>query len=190
MAFVSKGSDKPGSELGVFGYLFKLLEMAGYVLGATVPSLIVASMPYCKACQKYLTKHSTAYFSSPTLWADVKKLAKKERGPALLSAIAPLLERAGHLSGRMVTAPLSDTLALMADLDGNPAPAAAAHVAITLEKCPNCDAHIVKVNLVNYTVGKQVANTAIGTLEKMQHTEPRGFCPSKPDASEPDDGDR
>lgn len=73
MTFVSSGSKTPGSELGIFGYFFKLLEMAGYVLGATLPSLIVKGMAYCKACQKYLTKHRTAYFSSPTLWSDVKK---------------------------------------------------------------------------------------------------------------------
>lgn len=168
MAFVKSGSNKPGSELGVFGYLFKLLEMAGYVLGATLPSLVVSNMPYCKACQKYLTKQRTAFFSSPTLWADVKKLAKKERGPALQSAIAPLLDRAGHLCQGMAATPLSDTVALMTQLDATPAPGTAAHVEFTLEKCPTCDAHIVRVNLVNYTADKQVANSTIATLEKIE----------------------
>lgn len=168
MSFVSSGSDKPGSELGLFGYFFKLLEMAGYVLGATLPSLVVSNMPYCKGCQKYLTKYRTAFFSSSTPWADIKKLAKKQREPALESAIAPLLDRAGQLCQDMVAVSLSDTVALLDDLDAKPIPGTAAHVVLTLQKCPTCDAHVVQATLVNYTADKKVANRTISRLEKIE----------------------
>lgn len=178
MSFVKSGSKTPGSALGLFGYFFKFLEMAGYVLGATLPSLIVSNLPYCKACQKYLTKHRTAFFSSPMLWSDVKKLAKKEREPVLLSAIAPLMERAEQVCQRVAVASLADTEAILADLDAKAAPDTAAHVAITLLKCPTCDAHVMRVNLVNYKIDKQVANSQISTLEKIEQPPSSGSIPS------------
>lgn len=168
MVFVSSGSKTPGSEMGVFGYFFKLLEMAGYVVGATVPSLVVGNLPYCKSCQKYLTKHRVAYFSSPMLWSLVKKLSKKEREPALQAAIAPLMEQATQLCQSMAPTSLNDTVAMLAELDAKPAPDTAAHIAITVLKCPTCEAHVVRMNLVNYQVDKQVANNVIFTLDKFE----------------------
>jgi hypothetical protein len=168
MSFRSRGGDRPGSELGIFGYLFKLLEMAGYVLGATLPSLFVSGLPYCKACQKYLKKHRTAYFSSPTPWSEVKKLAKKERESALQSAIAPLLERTNELGHAMATAPLSDVVGRLEDLDAKPESGTAAHVQVVVEKCPTCEAHVVRFNLVNYNVDKQVINSPIRVLDKIE----------------------
>jgi hypothetical protein len=168
MSFVSSSSKKPGSDLGIFGYFFKLLEMAGYVLGATLPSLFVSTMPYCKACQQYLRQHRTGFFSSPTMWRDVKRLAKKERGPALQSAIDPLLDRAGQLCQEMAATSLKDTEAVLAGLDAKAVSDTAAHIKITLLKCPTCEAHVVRVNLVNYSADKQVANNTISTLEKNE----------------------
>jgi len=168
MSFSRSGSSSPGSELGIFGYFFKLLEMAGYVLGATLPALIVSAMPYCRACQKYLTKHRTAFVSSPALWSQVKKLSKKEREAALAEAITPLLERAGQLSQDLASAPLSGTEAVLAGLDANAAPGTAAHLAIVLEKCPTCEAHVVRVNLQTYTADKEVAQNAIATFDKIE----------------------
>ena len=79
MSFKDAHSDKPGSPLGVFGYFFKLLEIAGYALGACWPSAMVFGMPYCKKCQQYLKPYRTAYVHSQDLWSTVKRLSKKER---------------------------------------------------------------------------------------------------------------
>jgi hypothetical protein len=167
-------SKNPGSELGIFGYVFKLLEVAGYVAGATVPSLIVSNLPYCRACQKYLKKHRTAWISSPTEWSSVKALSKAERGPALEAAIAPLYEKSAQLCQSLAAASLSQTDAILAGLQAQGVPASAAHIVFTLLKCPDCDAHLVRVELSTYTVDKQFAKNTINTLDKIEQV------PSKP----------
>jgi hypothetical protein len=68
----------------------------------------------------------------------------------------------------MAAASLNSTEAVLADLDAQPATDTAAHIVITLEKCPTCDAHVVRVNLVNYTAAKELANSSIGTLEQFE----------------------
>ena len=66
MSFKDAHSDKPGSPLGLFGYFFKLLEIAGYALylfavGDGLPHAVLQRR------QKYLKPYCTAYIHSTEL---------------------------------------------------------------------------------------------------------------------------
>ena len=54
------------------------------------------------------------------------------------------------------------------NLEAKAAPDTAAHLLLALEKCPTCDAHVVRINLVSYQADKQVVNNTINTLEKVE----------------------
>ena len=109
MAFKSHHSYAPGSELGFWGYVFKVLEMGGYAFGATLPTAILFKMPYCHGCQSYLKKNLTTYISDPLLKAEWKKLPKPQRLEALQSAVNQLAARAQAISGRVAQTTFAET---------------------------------------------------------------------------------
>ncbi|MES2506243.1 MAG: hypothetical protein V4599_06040 [Verrucomicrobiota bacterium] len=168
MAFKGRNSDEVGSPLGIWGYLFKILELGGYVLGAIVPSLTVFGMPYCKSCQQYLKNHRTAHIHSPALWSTVKKLKKNERLAALQEAIQTLAERANEIAGSIATVPLAETESAIAALDQDIQKDAAARITFTLKKCPQCEAHHLKLTLTNFTVDKNAAFNNFATIDKTE----------------------
>lgn len=164
----SSSSNSPGSPLGLWGYLFKFLEMAGYALGAMFPSLTVFGMPYCRACQQYLKPHRSGHIHSPAQWSTVKKLGKKERLEALQTAVESLATRADEITAPIAAAPLADTESAVASLDQTIQKDAAARVTFTLKKCPHCEAHHLTLTLTNFTVDKQVK---FGDLLKIDKTD-------------------
>lgn len=168
MAFNDRRSGEPGSPLGLWGYLFKLLELTGYVLGALFPSLTVFGMPYCKSCQQYLKNHRTAYIHSPAQWSVVKKLKKKERQTALQEAIQALGEQANDIAGSIAGAPLAETEAAMASLDPQLQKDAAANMSFLLKKCPQCEAHHLSLTLTNFTVDKKVNSSSYSQIDKTE----------------------
>ena len=176
MAFKGRGKN-PGNPLGGWGYCFKLLEVAGYVAGATIPSLIVSAMPYCKACQQYLKSHRKAFINSLALWADVKKLPKKERGEALQQVAENTIGKANAVAEIVAVAPLPETLALFDQLDAAAASGTAAHVQLELSKCPNCDSHRINAQLHTFGVDKKAAMAALFTLDKFS-PEPDALTPT------------
>jgi hypothetical protein len=172
MAFSSRNSAEPGSPLGMWGYLFKLLEMGGYALGAMIPSLAVFGMPYCKKCQQYLKAHRSGHIHSPDQWSNVKKLAKKERLAALQAAVGALTARANQVVAPIAAAPLADTEAAVAALDPAIQKDAAARITFELKKCPRCDAHHLTLNLFNFTVDKKSAVNALAKIDKTESPAP------------------
>jgi hypothetical protein len=174
MAFTSSrsGSDEPGSALGVWGYFFKFLELAGYALGAMLPSLGVFGMPYCKGCQYYLKSHRKGYLSSEEQWADTKKLSSKERGPALEACIQKLVDRTQPVVAEMAETSLAACERAVEALDAAAAKGSSANVLFHLKKCPSCEAHFIELTLTNYKVDKQVGSTSLLKLDKTAAPEP------------------
>ena len=168
MSFKSRNSGEPGSPLGGWGYLYKLLEIGGYSVGAMLPSMMVFGMPYCKNCQHYLKKHRSGHLHSPEQWSVVKKLKSKERLPALQAAIQALTARANQFTAPIAAAPLAETEAAVALLDQTIQKDAAARITYTLKKCPRCDAHHLQLDLTNFTVDKKVANTTVAKIDKTE----------------------
>lgn len=168
MSFQSRHSSEAGSPLGMWGYLFKFLEMAGYALGAMLPSLTVFGMPYCKSCQQYLKNHRTSHVHSPALWSTVKKLKKKERLEALQEAIQSVGQRANEIADSIATAPLAETEAAMAGLDQSVQTDAAARITFVLKKCPQCEAHHLSLTLTHFTVDKKVNASDFAKIDKTE----------------------
>jgi len=166
MSFKKRYGNDAGEPLGGWGYAYKLLEIGGYAVGAMLPSLLVFGMPYCKNCQQYLKKHRTGHIHSPEQWAEVKKLKKKERLPALQAAVSALTARANQLVAPIARAPLAETEAAIAALDPTIQKGAAARITWVLKKCPRCDAHHLQLSLTNFTVDKKVAVNVVGTFDK------------------------
>jgi len=117
MSFKKRHSEESGDALGTWGYLYKVLEIGGYSVGAMFPSLMVFGMPYCKGCQLYLKKHRTGHLHSPEQWSVVKKLKSKERLPALQAAIKALTDRANEITAPIARAPLAETEAAVGALE-------------------------------------------------------------------------
>ncbi len=168
MSFKGKNSGDAGSPLGMWGYVYKVLEITGYAGGAMVPSMMVFGMPYCKGCQQYLKKHRTGHIHSTEPWPVVKKLKKKERLAALQVAIQDLIARANEFTGPIAAAPLAETEAALATLDQTIQKNAAARITYTLKKCPRCDAHHLDLSLFNYTEDKKVANSNVAKIDKTK----------------------
>ena len=168
MSFKDRNTHEPGDPLGGWGYVYKLLEIGGYSVGAMLPSLMVFGMPYCKNCQQYLKKHRTGHLHSPEQWSVVKKLKKKERLPALQAAIKNLIARANQFTAPIAGAPLAETETAIATLDQTVQKDAAARITYVLKKCPRCDAHHLDLNLTNFTVDKKVANSNVAKIDKTE----------------------
>lgn len=166
MSFKRGGSNEAGAPLGVFGYFFKFLEMAGYTLGAMLPSAILRGLPYCHGCQYYLKKHQTTVINAPTSWAEIKKQPKKQRLESLTAAIQHVCAKAQEALQSVQAASFEETAAKLSMLDKAASKDAAASVQLALKKCPHCDAHHVAVTLVNRTVDKKAATKVIANLDK------------------------
>lgn len=168
MAFKDRANGKPGDPLGAWGYLFKLLEMSGYVAGAVMPSAVVFGMPYCKRCQKYLAVHRIRQIQSSNSWEDVKRLNKKVRGDALQETMKTLVARAMQIAAPLATASLSDTDAMISALDNSDRKDAAARVTFTLKKCPTCEAHVVEISLYSHSVNNQAVVQSLANFDKTE----------------------
>jgi hypothetical protein len=166
MSFKSSHSKESGAPLGMWGYLFKLLEMAGYVGGAMVPTVTLRGMPYCHACQYYLKKGQMSVINAPGSWAAIKKLPKVQRKEALVAAVQDAAVRTQQVLQSVESAPLDETVARLSALDKSAGKDAPASVVLALKKCPQCDAHHVTATLVNKTVDKKVASKVLLKLDK------------------------
>jgi hypothetical protein len=167
------GGNAPGSPLGLWGYCFQLLIVLGFAVGAMIPSLVVFGMNYCHRCQLYLKNYRTGYLRSPESWTAVKALAKAERKTALEQIGAAITARAQQFAQSVSETTLEQTDALMRELDRQAPSDSAAHVVITLMKCPRCVAHHLSGSLSTYDVGKRVASAQLFALDKTRIRPPR-----------------
>jgi hypothetical protein len=166
MSFSSSRSGGSGTELGMFGYFFKALEMGGYALGAMLPSLMVFGMPYCKSCQQYLKPYRLGHLHSETQWTEIKKLPKKERLSALESSIQAVSDQAHEITQSIAEAPLNDTEVAVSNLDQSIKKDAASRITFTLKKCPQCEAHHLSLILTNFTVDKKINSSDLTKIDK------------------------
>jgi len=162
-----------GSPLGLWGYCFRLLIVLGFAIGAMIPSLVVFGMKYCHRCQVYLRNHRIGYFRSPESWTEVKALAKAERQTALEQIGAAIVARAEQFAQAVSETNFEQTDALMRELDPQAPRDSAAHVLVTLMKCPHCDAHHLSGSLSTYNASNENASAQLFVLDKTQIRPPR-----------------
>ena len=164
---VSVKSTESGSkavELGKFGYAVIFLEMAGFCLGATIPSLILRGKPYCGKCRRYLRKHASYVISSTPL-EGFKKLKRTEKKQMVeetnAKAVALGLQLAEGLSG----ASRAEVLAVLekARVEGHKK--ALATVRVELACCPDCDAYHAAINLAGQNADGQALAAEIVKID-------------------------
>jgi DNA-directed RNA polymerase subunit M/transcription elongation factor TFIIS len=163
-----KMSFSHGSPLGKFGYLYKLLEIAGFSLGTMMPAAVLFKMPFCVACQKYLVTHKKGFLSSAaTRDAAVStKQTRAAREAAIRDANNEMARSAVQLATRMRGAPLADVVAaLEEDTEAAKNKAAAATVLVHLKKCPRCEAHHVSFQLESVNLDKKRTVTVLPAVD-------------------------
>jgi hypothetical protein len=161
---ISEGmSFSKGSTLGAAGYLFKLLEIAGFALGGMLPAALLFKMPYCGPCQKYLVKQRTGFLSTGvkkdaiTAW----KRTKDERAAAAGEAASEIAQKARAIAAQMRGAGLARVTELFeSELEGKATRDRAATGTAYLRKCPICDAHQVDFHLAGLNATKKRYHTA------------------------------
>jgi hypothetical protein len=62
-----------GQPLGAWGYVFKLLEVAGFVLGGLILPFVMRSLPYCDNCLVYMRSKSVAWLPAGVKPRRIKK---------------------------------------------------------------------------------------------------------------------
>lgn len=75
MAFTSRHSSTESGALGAWGYLFRLLELAGFALGGLVIPAALRSKPYCERCRSYMRTRSLVWLPAAV---PTRKVPKKD----------------------------------------------------------------------------------------------------------------
>ncbi len=62
-----------GQPLGAWGYAFRVLEVAGFVGGGLILPALMRKVPYCQACQRYMSTREIAVIPGSVAARKVKK---------------------------------------------------------------------------------------------------------------------
>ena len=110
---------KPGEPLGIWGYAFRLLEMAGFACGGLIIPAVMKNVPYCQSCQRYMRTQQLVHFpgsipqrkvkksdvagraayeaeqeqafeAGKQIWETLKQLVSQSKGPELSAKLADL----------------------------------------------------------------------------------------------------
>lgn len=175
MSFKKSGSTEAGSTLGVFGYVFKFLEMLGFSLGTMIPCAILRGIPYCTGCQRYLKKHTTAGLYSPVLTTSIKALPRAEREGGVKAAVDAVTGRAVALLQSVAQMPLEQTLAALSGASEANIKKSTAWVRLTLYKCPHCNSHHVAVQIQFVAANGKQGHGTLPPLDKTSGFSGSGF---------------
>lgn len=63
----------PGEPLGAWGYCFRALEVAGFVLGGLIVPLVLCKAPYCPQCQLYMKTRQLGLIPASVPAKKIKK---------------------------------------------------------------------------------------------------------------------
>jgi hypothetical protein len=64
-----------GEPLGIYGYFFRFLEIAGFVMGGLIVPVLLRKAPYCQACRRYMR---TRALSTIAASVPLKKFKKSD----------------------------------------------------------------------------------------------------------------
>ncbi len=166
MTFASSGSST-GTELGVGGYFFKLLEVAGFAGGTMIPSAVLFKMPYCAPCQRYLKEIQGAYLRSTATRKETFALPRKERPGAIARSADEVALTSRQVLQHASTLSLADTRALLLTFGAKLEKDAQATIELGLKKCPDCDTHRLSATLRYTGADKTVARREIAAIDKV-----------------------
>lgn len=106
MVFSLRDARAATGQLGVFGYIFRFLELAGFALGGLAIPHLLRSKPYCEHCRRYMRTRSIGLLPAAIPVRKVKrkdlegkKAYEEEAARALEAGLAEagsLVEAAGN----------------------------------------------------------------------------------------------
>jgi hypothetical protein len=154
--------NRAGGGLGVAGYVFRGLELIGFVGGGLLAPALLLGVPYCQRCRMYMRKRCLALLPAGLPVKELKKLSDAERQ----ECVHPLLDAAYSTMRELAARAQACDAAGFADLcheHGSTARAVnklSAHVQVMLIYCPHCRGGTLEGASVANS-GKETAKTEI-----------------------------
>jgi len=158
-----------GQPLGVWGYLFRLLEIVGFCAGSVIAPLVLRAVPYCESCQIYMKTRHAGLLPASAPARRVKKsdaegqaryaMEQEEaatRGSALLTTLGEKAA-AGDFDGYRNL--LAEHSPKNKEIDKLPT-----RIAVSVIRCPKCSTgHLLAKLRTGH--GKQQSEKAIARYE-------------------------
>jgi len=143
MTFKAGHSSTPSGSLGLLGYLFRLLELAGFSLGGLFIPIMLRAKPYCENCLVYMRKGSRWWLPAAV---PTQKISKKD--PVAMQAYQREMDEAhkkgaGIINSLIAAVKERDVSTFRSLLRDNGVDAKAARKLfrsffLTLHSCPQC----------------------------------------------------
>ncbi len=152
------------TEMGKLGYAVVALELVGFCLGATIPSLMLRGKPYCSDCNKYLRKHASYVLISRNL-EEAGKLKRKERKAAFEKLLLEESENAGKVAESLRGRGRDELVAALEKARVPEAKKALVTVKLDLSTCPDCDRYHAAVTMISKPPGGEASADAIASLD-------------------------
>jgi hypothetical protein len=161
MSFQARGDRGPGQPLGMWGYAFRLLEIAGFAVGGIIPSLMLRTKPFCEHCQIYMKTKSQGWLPAGVVPRKVSKKdtqAQQAYEQELKSAFENGMALLQSLSAHATAIDAASFRQRLAELQPNRKEIQKqnARIEVQLNYCPSCsDGHLRAV--CHTGQGEQVA---------------------------------
>ncbi len=164
VTITSTEGDSQPTEMGKLGYGVMALELLGFSLGTTIPSLMLRGKPYCADCQKYLRKHATYLLVSRAV-DDIKKMKRKERKAAFEQMLEEEGEEARKIAESISGQKREDAIAALERARVPEAKKALVSVKLHLSVCPDCDRYHADVNLFSKPPGGEASTNVVAAID-------------------------
>jgi hypothetical protein len=152
MTFKLMRSNSPSGSLGILGYLFRLLELAGFSLGGLFIPIMLRAKPYCESCLTYMQRSARWWLPAAV---PTRKVGKKDQAAA--DAYRRDMDEAHQKGIRLLNelaaaARAGDTMTFRAVLEQNgvsmkEAAKLPGSVNLTLHRCPQCRTGVLAMEL-------------------------------------------
>jgi hypothetical protein len=160
-----------GAPLGKLGYLFKALEMIGFVAGATIPSAIVSGVPYCGRCRKYLKPFAKGFRHSHDNWSDVRTQGSAEKMLIINAALNSLGPQSARELELVQSGSPDDWKAYVGKFEPKAILLRLARLEYVVDKCPTCLAHRVKITQVHCGTNGAPKKQVLHLVERFAPTD-------------------
>jgi hypothetical protein len=159
MTFKLMRSNSSSGSLGVLGYLFRLLELAGFSLGGLFVPILLRAKPYCESCKVYMRKGAGWLLPAAV---SARKVSKHDQVAmnAYQREMEDAYKKGMDLLNNLIAAMReSDTTSFRSILEQNSVDAKAAGkllriIGLTLHACPQCRTGVIDMQLTTGAADK------------------------------------
>jgi hypothetical protein len=164
-----EGSEEP-TAVGKLGYAVIALELIGFCLGATIPSLMLRGKPYCSRCGKYLRKHAS-YLLISRGPDEARKLKRKERKELFDRLMEEEVVNARKIAESIGGRSRDDVIASLEKARVPEQKKAMVTVKLVLSACPDCDRYHADLTMFTKPPGGEASTTSVGSVDGPESAE-------------------